>query len=425
MKGNLLLIIIIFSSTFFGQCPKTKYGIVPVWPQNWTFADKENWYQTMSNKGMGYLHSIYTWYELDQIISNELLKNHVDYIQHLKDDYGFTYHLLLRNPSLTYNAVPMEYEGMTFNDTTLTNAFYNFSVSMIDSFANVLEYLTIGGESDHYFELYPSEMEGFVNVFSNLANYVHTNYPHIKFASTITLYHGLFENDTLWQSTKAFSDMLSVTYWPLDQNFTVLPTAISDMSQIISDLVNAAEGKPIIIKEAGLPSSTITNSSEQLQAHFAEELFRNTIDIDQIKIVGWDFLADYNQETIDYWVNFQQIHTPEFRAYIGSLGLLDTLGNPKPAYSSYLNKLDSLCNITSIKNYEYLDNSMVYPNPSNGLFKIQLDNLIKVQVYDIQGKMILESKSNFINLEKSASGTYILKIFSDEKEITKKLILLK
>lgn len=426
MKRFIVFIaVVVFNTAIYGQCPKTKYGIVPVWPQGWTLADKENWYQTMSDKGMGYLHSIYTWVELDQVINNGQLNAHIDYIQHLKDDYNFSFHLLLRNPSITYNAVPTAYQGMTFEDTVFTNAFYDFSISMIDSFANVLDYLTIGGESDHYFELHPSEMDEYVNVLSNIADYVHTNYSHIKFATTLTLYHGVLDNDTLWQSTKGFSDMLSVTYWPLEQDFTVLSTAISDMPQVISDLINAADGKPIIIKEAGLPSSTLSNSSELLQAQFVEELIRNTVNINQIEIVGWDFLADYNQAAIDYWVNFQQIYSPEFRTYIGSLGLLDTLGNAKPAYTSYLNMLDSVCNITSIQTHEDIDNIVVYPNPSNRIFKIQSDNLLKVQVFNIQGEMIYETRKNEINLEQSPTGTYIMRIVSNDKEINKKIILLK
>ncbi|HBH06455.1 MAG TPA: hypothetical protein DDX92_07615 [Flavobacteriales bacterium] len=419
----VIFLVVVFNTSIYGQCPQTKYGIVPVWPQGWTFSDKENWYQTMSDNGMGYLHSIYTWHDLDQIISAGQLKTHIDYIQHLKDDYNFSFHLLLRNPSLTYNAVPAAYQGMTFEDKVLTNAFYDFSVAMTDSFANVLDYLTIGSESDVYFELHPGEMDEYINVLSDIADYVHTNYSHIKFATTLTLYHGVLDNDTLWQSTRAFSDMLSVTYWPLEQDFTVRSTAISDMPLVISELINAADGKPVIIKEAGLPTSPLSNSSEQLQAEFAKELFRNTIDIDQIELVGWDFLADYDQAAIDYWVNFQQIYTPEFRAYIGSLGLLDTLGNPKPAYSSYINMLDSVCTISSIHTYAGSNELLIYPNPSNNTFHIQAPDFRKVEVFNMQGELLFETKKKEINLEKNPSGIYLLKILLGTDQIMRKIML--
>lgn len=39
------------------QCPKSKFGIVPVWPQAWTSPDKENWYQEMSEKRMEKFYS--------------------------------------------------------------------------------------------------------------------------------------------------------------------------------------------------------------------------------------------------------------------------------------------------------------------------------------------------------------------------------
>ena len=174
-----LRIIVIMSALVFihvnikAQCPTTKYGIVPVWPQGWDFDDKENWYQMMSNKGMGYSHSIYTWPELEEIQNDGQLSLHIYYIAHLKNDYNFKYHLLIRNPSTTVNPVPAAYAGLTFEDTVLVNAFYEFSIEMIDSFAVVLDYLTIGGESDIYFDMYPNEMDNYVNLLSDIADYVH------------------------------------------------------------------------------------------------------------------------------------------------------------------------------------------------------------------------------------------------------------
>jgi hypothetical protein len=49
----VIFLVVVFNTSIYGQCPQTKYGIVPVWPQGWTFSDKENWYQTMSDNGMG------------------------------------------------------------------------------------------------------------------------------------------------------------------------------------------------------------------------------------------------------------------------------------------------------------------------------------------------------------------------------------
>ena len=401
------------------QCPHTKYGIVPVWPQGWSYTDKENWYQMMSNKGMGYFHSIHTWPELEDIQDNGQLSLYVDYIAHLKNDYGFKFHLLIRNPSVTFNDVPSAYAGLTFEDTVLINAFYDFVIEMVDSFAIVLDYLTVGGESDFYWEIYPNEMTNYVNLLSGIADYVHSNYLSIKFATTLTFEHGINTNDTLWQLTRDFSDVLSVTYWPLNTNFMVPSTVIDDVSDDIQDLLFAAGSKQIIIKESGLPSSSMLNSSEILQAQFVEELFRQTVDIDQIEIVGWDFLADYDKATVDYLVNFQQIYTPEFRAYIETIGLMDTLSNQKPAYNVYLQMLDTICSQTALNQIEQSNNITIYPNPVNNIINLEYDEEFILEIVDVSGKKVLTSNLRQTNISVLKSGTYIILIKSKDGVLMK------
>ena len=421
-KIKIIIIICLIINSIIdvnAQCPSTKYGIVPVWPQGWSYTDKENWYQMMSNKGMGYSHSIHTWPELENIQDNGQLFLYVNYIAHLKNDYGFKFHLLIRNPSVTFNDVPSAYAGLTFEDTVLINAFYDFAIEMVDSFAIVLDYLTIGGESDIYWEIYPNEMTNYVNLLSGIADYVHSNYPSIKFATTLTFEHGIKTNDTLWQLTKDFSDILSVTYWPLDANFMVPLTVIDDISDDIQDLLFAAEGKQIIIKESGLPSSSMLNSSETLQAQFVEELFRQTVDVDQIEIVGWDFLADFDKASVDYLVNFQQIYTPEFRAYSETLGLMDTLGNQKPAYSTYLQMLDTICSQTAVNQIEQNNNIKIYPNPVNNIINIEYDKDFIMEIFDGTGKKVLTSNLKQTNISGLKPAIYFVLVKSKDGTLMK------
>ena len=407
------------------QCPTSKYGIVPVWPQEWSYTDKANWYQMMSDKGAGYSHSILTWPELEDIQSNGQLSAFVNSIANLKNDYDLKYHLLIRNPSTTVNPVPVAYTGLNFEDTVLTNAFYDFATEIIDSFAVVLDYLTIGGESDIYFYTYPNEIDEYVNLLSDIASYVHSNYPSIKFATVLTFEHGIQTNDTLWQLTKNFSDMLAITYWPLNSDFTIIPTAVNDVENNIADLLIAADSKPVIIKESGLPSSTVLNSSETIQAQFVEELFHQTMNLNQIEIVGWDFLADFDKASVDYWVNFQQIYTPEFRAYTETLGLMDTLGNPKPAYNTYLQMMDTVCMQTTVIQTEHNININIYPNPANNILNVEYNKEFIMEIYNITGKKVLTSNFKQTNISGLNSATYIILIKSKDGKLLKSKKIIK
>lgn len=75
----------------------------------------------------------------------------------------------------------------------------------------------------------------------------------------------------------------------------------------------------------------------------------------------------------------------------------------------------------------------MYPNPAKDIvnlkFKQTYSNLISIDTYNIQGKLVLSSKlqlqnnSSKLDVSKLTSGLYFLKIFDGERNMTKKLII--
>ena len=63
---------------------------------------------------------------------------------------------------------------------------------------------------------------------------------------------------------------------------------------------------------------------------------------------------------------------------------------------------------------------MIYPNPSNGLLSINTSESIKVEAWDVLGKLILssdlEAGSNKIDISNHAAGIYIFKATSANGE---------
>jgi hypothetical protein len=84
----------------------------------------------------------------------------------------------------------------------------------------------------------------------------------------------------------------------------------------------------------------------------------------------------------------------------------------------------------SSQNFE-LQNVVVYPNPSKGIFTVSLGNLQPetIEVYDLMGKLILKNKaiivSNFqtsIDLTSVAQGVYFIKISANGQNSVKRII---
>ena len=68
-------------------------------------------------------------------------------------------------------------------------------------------------------------------------------------------------------------------------------------------------------------------------------------------------------------------------------------------------------------------NLQVYPNPSSDLIKIKgVDNIQKIRLYDVSGKMVLETKSSEVDLRKLPVGQYILNVHAGSEIISKKII---
>ncbi len=73
-----------------------------------------------------------------------------------------------------------------------------------------------------------------------------------------------------------------------------------------------------------------------------------------------------------------------------------------------------------------LDDFNVYPNPSNGIFYFQVQDIRNVEICDLTGKKLMAEKNNNginkVDLSEFENGVYILTIKTDTKMYVKKLI---
>ena len=80
---------------------------------------------------------------------------------------------------------------------------------------------------------------------------------------------------------------------------------------------------------------------------------------------------------------------------------------------------------------ELNNNILIYPNPSNGIFTIEVDEAIyKLSIYDYLGKEITAykiSKENeykfLLDLSNNSKGLYFIHLFTDNDFLSNKIII--
>jgi hypothetical protein len=80
----------------------------------------------------------------------------------------------------------------------------------------------------------------------------------------------------------------------------------------------------------------------------------------------------------------------------------------------------------------FITDISVYPNPTEGLFSLDVSNLknqeVYVRIFNITGSLVFDKKYSTeghieVNITGNPSGIYMLKLIADEKEFIKRLVL--
>lgn len=82
----------------------------------------------------------------------------------------------------------------------------------------------------------------------------------------------------------------------------------------------------------------------------------------------------------------------------------------------------STLGLTPITNSTY--NLIVYPNPASAYIFIKSDIPIdSIEIYNVLGSKVIETKLKTINVYNLQSGLYLIKIVSKNKKVTKKVLI--
>lgn len=82
---------------------------------------------------------------------------------------------------------------------------------------------------------------------------------------------------------------------------------------------------------------------------------------------------------------------------------------------------------TGINEKDLANSISIYPNPTNGIFSIEADNMERIEITSITGEivkaLVVNKNKTTIDLTAYSSGIYFAKIITDKGNVTKKIIL--
>ncbi|WP_027008481.1 hypothetical protein [Conexibacter woesei] len=188
--------------------------------------------------------------------------------------------------------------------------------------------LSIANEADVYFGAHPRELPAFLRFARAELAELRRRAPWVHAGVTVTSAGLAGAHPRIARALARLGTATIVTYYPLGDGYRPRPASapLTD----IPHLIDLAHGRPLVIQEAGYPSSPHLGSTPTAQATFVRDVF-----------AAWDrdpaaipFLSFYSLFDLPTGACAHRSDNDQ-AAFLCSLGLHDRAGRPKPAWAAF------------------------------------------------------------------------------------------
>lgn len=230
--------------------------------------------------------------------------------------------------------VPSDLASAAWDSTAMRGRFKALLDQLAPGLQGKVTYLSIGNEVDVYLAN-TGEWAAYKVFLDDVAAYARTKWPGVKVGTTLTFGGAKAYPAEAAQLTSA-CDVLIFTYYPLGARFVPLP-ATSPATDLPA-MVALAGDRPVVVQEFGYPADAATlGSSEKAQADFIRSGFSTwaAIDASKMPFLNVFLLHDFDEATVNTFATYYGLPSnPNFKAYLGSLGLRKNDGTPKEAWTA-------------------------------------------------------------------------------------------
>ncbi len=182
-----------------------------------------------------------------------------------------------------------------------------------------LSSIVIGSEHDIYFGSDALKWAQFTVFYDSVSKYARKIWPGLKIATELKL-EGLIAYNNDAQKLNALSDYVGVSYYPLNNDFTVQPVSV--LQKDFAGLVALYPSKPICFYQFGYPTSPTCKSSEDQQMDFIKQAFALWDQYhSNIRMIDFTWLHDLSPADVNYYKSYYGVSDTIFLEFIHTLGL--------------------------------------------------------------------------------------------------------
>jgi hypothetical protein len=229
--------------------------------------------------------------------------------------------------------VPVALQMKPFDDPQLLSQWENMLQKVIPLLPKNLKAVSFGNEVDVYLAGHPEEINGYlamVKTARTLFKGAGIKAP----VGVITTFDGLQRKPDLVKQIQSNFDVTMMTYYPMTQNFDVIPS--SAIPSHFDEMLSVAGSKPLILTELGCPAGEKNKSSEDIQAEFVKGCFAQLEKHSaQIPFANFYQQSDFPAQMVDMFEIYYQLKDDKFRSMLSTIGLKAANGKPRKAYYEF------------------------------------------------------------------------------------------
>ncbi len=194
----------------------------------------------------------------------------------------------------------------------------------------------IGNEIDVYFKNHKEEIAPFAALFGAARERFRRQIPGVQISATAT-FDGIADPELRKRLAPILSqtDFLSLTYYPLNPDFTIRPpdSVAADMKRM-TEIAAELGLTGVVLQEVGYPSSPLNGSSEQAQAQFVAHVLEGLRAYPgTFEFANFFLMCDLPDWMVNDFSRYYQLgNSARFKAYLQTLGVHDGAGRPKKAW---------------------------------------------------------------------------------------------